>query len=126
MCVDIYSVTCVFVSSGAGVPSGSGGSGATHAGRGGQGRNTSPYTTQPIEAYGDIFTAGAAGSGGGSYNTGNVGGMGGGLIFIETGTLYVAGTISVDGSSGGVSETFDSDVIDCCVMLQCILETLFR
>ena len=88
---------------GAGVSSTSGGSGATHAGRGGRGRNTSPYTTQTVEAYGDIFTAGASGSGGGSYNTGNVGGNGGGLIFIETSTLNIDGSVSVDGSNGGVS-----------------------
>ena len=95
-------ITCL----GAGVDSVSGAAGASHAGRGGRGRRTATYVLQPVEGYDSIYAMGQPGSGGGSYSDSQRGGNGGGAISIMTSQLVVDGTISLDGTDGGVRPVF--------------------
>ena len=85
---------------GAGTPHSSGGSGASYGGRGGRGA----YTRSLIQSYGDIFSPGEWGSGGGNGSGSTGGGRGGGRIFLDVSKrLRVDGTIQMDGLSGQVT-----------------------
>lgn len=96
----------IFFYTGKGITHTSRAAGATHAGRGGSGSSS---RKQPVLAVGDIFTEGTWGSGGGSYQTGfagRLGGRGGGRISIQTGTFDVNGIITMNGLNSGVSQSF--------------------
>ena len=79
----------------------SGASGASYGGRGGRG---AMVLAQDL-IYGDIFSPGAWGSGGGNGSGGVGGGRGGGRIFIQSQTLHVNGIIQTNGLSGQVTYT---------------------
>ena len=94
--VHVYAQYCI-TSSGKGVDhTGGGASGATHAGRGGHGRKTSPYTIQDVMHVGDFLQPSTYGSGGGSYSDTERGGRGGGKIYIETNVFDVDGSIKMN------------------------------
>lgn len=86
---------------GGGTRHSSGASGASYGGRGGRG---AMVLAQDL-IYGDIFSPGAWGSGGGNGRGGVGGGRGGGRIFIQSQTLHVDGRIQTNGLSGQVTYT---------------------
>lgn len=84
---------------GAGVSSTSGASGASNGGRGGRGSGTLSRHLP----YGDIFTIGKWGSGGGHGANGGGGGRGGGMVqFKVTNSFIVNGEIQMNGQDGQV------------------------
>ena len=85
---------------GAGSPHNSGGSGASYGGRGGRGAQALAQSVM----YGDIFSPGVWGSGGGNGSGGTGGGRGGGRIFLQVSQkLDVDGTVKANGLYGQVS-----------------------
>ena len=88
-------------SKGAGKISSGGGSGASHASRGGRGESY----MESVDPYGTIYVESTWGSGGGSYVTnGNNGGRGGGLAHLYVrDTVTVSGTILANGQNSAVS-----------------------
>jgi hypothetical protein len=83
---------------GAGSASTSGSSGASHGGRGGKGAGISCYRLP----YGSIYTRGIWGSGGG--HAGNLGGRGGGKVYLEIQQrVHLDGRVQSSGEPGKVS-----------------------
>lgn len=84
---------------GAGISSSTGASGASNGGRGGRGSGTQAHHLP----YGNIFTVGEWGSGGGHGSSGGGGGRGGGMIqFHVNNSLVVNGEIQMNGQNAQV------------------------